>query len=131
MLGLLLKPDPKRVALLGLGGVSLARALRAARHGIRILGVERRAAVIDIARMYFDLPDGRHFTAVCAEAFDEQMLHLHVEGGNIVAFAFRESLPGLRREGFFEAAQSLGLRLGIPLQRHARNPWRQNAETLG
>ena len=65
------------------------------------------------------------------EVFDERILQLHVQGGNIIAFAFRGQLPDFRRDDFFAAAQSLGLRLGIPLQRHARNLWRQNAEILG
>ena len=65
------------------------------------------------------------------EAFDGQVLHLHVQGGNIIAFAFRGHLPDLPRDRFFSAAQALGLRLDIPLQRHARNLWRQNAELLG
>lgn len=200
LLGLLLHPEIRRVGLLGMGGGGLARALRAADRGLRIVGVERRAAVIGVARDYFDLPDdarfdvvhaeaeaflrppqaaldlifsdlyladrvypgqaSRDFLALCRErlsdhgvlisnhwaseftanrsaftalagAFGERMLHLHVQGGNIIAFAFRDQLPDLRRDEFFAAAQSLGLRLGIPLQRHARSLWRQNAEILG
>lgn len=200
MLGLLFNPDARRIALLGMGGGSLARALRAASRGARILAVERRAAVFDVARTYFDLPDDRRFITVCdeaegflrsqsglhdlifsdlylaegvypgqvasgflqlcreqlsddgvliinqwasefqanraafnalAEAFDGRILYLHVQGGNIIAFAFHGQLPDLRRDSFFASAQSLGLRLDIPLQRHARNLWRQNAEILG
>lgn len=200
MLGLLFNPDARRLALLGMGGGSLVRALRAASRGTRIDAVDCRAAVIEVARMFFDLPDDSRFRILCAEAehflksqpgsydliftdlyhaegvhqrqataeylglcrehltdagilvvnqwasefetdrgasnalaasFDDQVLHLHVQGGNIVAFAFRNGLPDLRRDGFFSMAQSLGLRLGIPLQRHARNLWRQNAELLG
>lgn len=200
MLGLLFHPGVRRVTLLGLGGGSLARALRAAGRGLRIQAVERRAAVIGVARRYFDLPDDARFGVVCAEAdeflqsrqtdqdlifsdlylaegmhpdqaatdflqqgrerlsgdgvlivnhwasafevnraafnclaeaFDERVLHLRVQGGNIIAFAFRGQLPDFRRDEFFAAAQSLGLGLGIPLQRHARNLWRQNVEILG
>lgn len=200
MLGLLFHPDVRQVALLGMGGGSLARALRAAVRGLRIRAVERRAAVIEAARAYFDLPDDARFDVVCAEAndflqarraahdlifsdlylaegmypgqaesgflrrvrrslsdgglliinhwasefeinrvafralaeaFDEQVLQLHVQGGNIIAFAFRGQLPDLKRDDFFSAAESMGLCLGIPLQRHARNLWRQNAEILG
>jgi hypothetical protein len=56
-----------------------------------------------------------------AEVFDEGVLHLHVQGGNIVAFALRAQLPDLRQDALFAAAESLGRRLGIPLQRHACN----------
>ena len=200
MLALLLVEDARRLLLLGLGGASLARALRAAGRGLRIIGVERRAAVIEVAGAHFLLPDDGRFLVVCSDAeaylrqpgeafdlvfadlyhaegmfpgqateaflsacrerlsdsgtlvvnrwaseyqahrsasealavvFDDQVLSLYVQGGNIIDFAFRSELPVLRRDVFFAAAQSLGLRLAIPLQRHARNLWRQNAETLG
>lgn len=200
MLGLLLAPGVRRVLLLGVGGGSLARALRAADRGLQITGVERRAAVLDVARAYFRLPDDRRFRAVCEDAdsvlaadadpegliladlylatgmyprqvagdflarcrarlaeggilvlnqwasefpanrtanatlmevFDGRLLQLHVQGGNIITFAFRDALPNLRRDTFFDGAQALGMRLAIPMQRHARNLWRQNAETLG
>jgi len=200
MLGLLFSPEARRLALLGMGGGSLARALRAASRGARIQAVDHRAAVIEVARAYFCLPDDSGFRALCAEAddflqspqavydmifsdlylaegvhpgqatteflqlcrermsdagvlvinqwasefeanreasnalaevFDEQTLYLQVQGGNIIAFAFCGPLPDLKRDSFFSMAQSLGLRLDIPLQRHARNLWRQNAEILG
>jgi len=200
MLVLLLIPQPRHALLLGLGGGSLGRALRVADRGLRIVGIERRAAVIEVARSHFQLPDDRRFTPVCSEAetflrqdeasydailadlylaegmyrrqmeagflalcrerlsetgvlvvnqwasefqanqaasqtllslFDGRVLNLHVQGGNIISLALRGELPELRREAFFAAAQALGLRLGIPLQRHARNLWRQNAEILG
>ena len=200
LLGLLSCPDARRLALLGMGGGSLARAFRAAGRGGRIVGVECRAAVIEVACDWFGLPDDSRFEASCtqsddflrsvelrhdlilsdlyladgmypgqaadsflklcrdrlsdqsvlvinqwasefqanraafnalSEVFDEQVLHLQVQGGNIVAFAFRGQLPDWRRDGFFAAAQSLGRRLDIPLQRHARNLWWQNAQILG
>lgn len=200
MLALLLGEGARSALLLGLGGGSLARALRAADRGLGIVGVERRGAVIDVARTHFRLPEDRRFESVCAEAedflrgeqqpydliladlylaqgmypgqvavdflqlcrerltdkgmlvvnqwasefqsnrsafdalahvFDERVLTLHVQGGNIISFALRGNLPNLRRDAFFAAAQALGLRLSIPLQRHARNLWRQNAEVLG
>jgi spermidine synthase len=200
LLPLVFGRDVRRLLLLGTGGGSLARAMRAADRGFRVLGVDRRQAVLDVARAYFHLPDDRHFEAVCQDAddflqsheglhdlifadlylaegmypgqiadgflrlcrerltedgvlvvnqwasefqtsraafialtevFDGQVLHLHVQGGNIIAFAFRGNLPDLQRDRLFAAAQALGLRLDIPLQRHARNLWRQNAELLG
>jgi spermidine synthase len=174
--------------------------LRAADRGLHIVAVEQRAAVIDVARSHFQLPDDRRFEALCSGAedflrhdsrlhdliladlfvadgmyqgqvaadflrlcrqrlsetgilvvnqwasefqsnrvafedlrqvFDDRVLTLHVQGGNIISFGLRAQLPDLRRDALFAAAQALGLRLGIPLQRHARNLWRQNAETLG
>lgn len=200
MLALLLHPEPRDVVLLGLGGGSLARAMRAADRRLRILGVERRAAVIDVAKRYFDLPKGARFGVICAEAdvflegdsggrdliladlylaegmhprqlatdflalcrarlsesgvlvvnqwaseyqrnrqalgalhevFEGRLIQLHVQGGNILTFGFNGGLPTLRRDDFFADAQALGLRLGVPLQRQARNLWRQNAEVLG
>jgi spermidine synthase len=200
MLGLLFSPEARRLALLGMGGGSLARALLAASRGAHIQAVDHRASVVEVARTYFDLPDDSRFSVSCedahdflqsqregydlifsdlylaegvhpgqastafvqlcrerlsdagilvinqwasefqanreasnalAELFDERTLHLHVHGGNIIAFAFCGPLPDLKRDGFFSMAQSLGLRLDIPLQRHARNLWRQNAEILG
>lgn len=200
MLALLLGERPRSALLLGLGGGSLARALRAVDRGLRITGVERRAAVIEAAQRHFQLPEDRRFEALCREAedflrsdegchgliladlylaegmhpgqvaaefltlcherlaqtgllvlnqwasefrsnraafetlsriFDGRVLTLHVQGGNIVSFALRGELPALRRNSFFAAAQALGLRLAIPLQRHARNLWNQNAEVLG
>jgi len=64
------------------------------------------------------------------EIFDEQVLMLQVQGGNIVLFAFAAGLPELQRKRFFADAQILGLEMRIPLQRIARNLWRQNAEAL-
>lgn len=65
------------------------------------------------------------------EVFEGRLLELHVEGGNIVTFAFRGGLPKLQREAWLSSAEALGKRLSIPLERHARNLWRQNAEILG
>jgi spermidine synthase len=200
LLPLLFDGDPRRLLLLGTGGGSLARALRATDRGFSILGIDRREAVLDAARAFFHLPKDRRFATLCQDAedflqqhaephdlifadlylaegmypgqvaddflrlcrerladggalvvnqwasefqssraafnalndaFDGQVLHLHVQGGNIIAFAFRDHLPDLRRDRLFAGAQALGRRLDIPLQRHARNLWRQNAELLG
>lgn len=200
MLSCLLHPPPDEVLLAGLGGGSLARAMRRARPGATIYGLEQRAAVIEVAREWFGLPADRRFHIVQAEAgaylekvaasfdlilsdlylaegmdpcqttlaylqlahdrlqpdgilvvnqwasehtgnregprhlatvFGDRVLHLHVQGGNIISFAFRGELPHLQRNAFFEQALRLGLRLQIPLARHARNLWRQSAETLG
>lgn len=73
----------------------------------------------------------RAANAVLDELFGGRVLTLHVQGGNIVSFAFAGELPLLDRETLHAAALALGERLAIPLQRHARNLWRQNAEVLG
>jgi spermidine synthase len=64
------------------------------------------------------------------DAFAEQVLHLHVNSGNQIAFCFNGKLPALNRKRFFEEAQALGMKLGIPLQRLARSFWQQNAMAL-
>lgn len=65
-----------------------------------------------------------------AEVFGDQVLYLHVQGGNVIAFAFQDDLPDLDRKPFLEAALKLGQRLDIPLHKLARNFWRQNSEAL-
>ena len=64
------------------------------------------------------------------EVFGRQLLELHVQGGNVITFTFRSALPRLQRKPFLDAALALGQRLDIPLQRLARNFWRQNSEAL-
>ncbi len=52
----LLPPRPRtRVLVLGLGGGSVARALRALAPGVEIVGVERDRAIVDAARRHLDL----------------------------------------------------------------------------
>jgi spermidine synthase len=195
----LLVPAPRRALVLGLGGGSLVRALREYAPRCRVVAVEQRALVVQVARDWFFLPDDdAHLQVVVADAarymaecpvaggmifadlyhadgmdtrqarrdfleqcrnalsdgvlsanlwcsdlrilqeagrvlrevFEERVLELHVQGGNVVFFAFSGPLPVLERKPFFAAAQALGLKLRIPLQRQARNLWRQNAEAL-
>ena len=57
MLGAVLAPNLRRTLVLGLGGGSLARALHAHFPHCRITAVELRAAVLDVARAWFALPD--------------------------------------------------------------------------
>jgi spermidine synthase len=199
ILPLLFAGVPRRALLLGLGGGSLARALRAQAPKCRVHAVEHRAAVAAIAQQYFFLetderltvfiedagaylavnrvlydlllldlyqaegmdrqqaqremlmhcrealtPDGvlvvnlwsseyqpeTRIGAMIRDVFDERVLLLHVQGGNIIVFAFKGTLPLLSRRPFFEAAQALGYRMDIPLQKLARNLWRQNSEIL-
>jgi spermidine synthase len=199
MLSLLLKKDIRSVLLLGLGGGSLARALRHSRDKLKIDAIEYRQSVIDMAKRYFDLPDDPAFNILCKDArqyiestaksfdlifadlylpegmdeaqlndeflgncsqclegngilvinfwsndfhqtllgqqalsrvFGDRVLNSHVHGGNNIAFAFRDDIPDLEKKSFFQAAQQLGLKLDIPLQRLARNFWQQNAVAL-
>jgi len=62
--------------------------------------------------------------------FGNKVLYLHVQGGNVIGFAFKQELPDLKRNVFFDKAQEISQTLDIPLQRLARNFWRQNAEAL-
>lgn len=62
--------------------------------------------------------------------FGEQLLFLQVEGGNSIAFGFRNQPSRINRNPLFEQAQALGMQLEIPLHRLARNFWRQNAQAL-
>lgn len=62
--------------------------------------------------------------------FGRRRLELHVQGGNVITFAFRDALPKLERRPFLDSARTLGQRLDIPLHRLARNFWRQNSEAL-
>lgn len=64
MLLVLLFVKPKRVLLLGLGGGSLASALYHAVAGIHITAVELRAAVIEIAQRYFQLPSAKRIELI-------------------------------------------------------------------
>jgi spermidine synthase len=73
----------------------------------------------------------REGTRVLREVFDEQVLSVQVQGGNLVMLGLAGGIPVLERRRFFEQAQALGLAMDIPLQRHARSLWRQNAEALG
>lgn len=199
MLALLFGAHARDALLLGIGGGSLARALRAARPKMRLTGIEVREAVISTAQSHFNLPDDERFSvqpqdarqylqttddgfdlifadlyeaegvhpdqvdvtfmrsaherlsdegilvvnqwasefaetrgaaSTLSDVFEGQVISVHVQGGNIISFAFRDELPDLKRDVFFDAAQSLGLKLDTPLQRHARNLWRQNAEIL-
>lgn len=59
LLALALQPDPRRVLLLGLGAGALVQALLKASPGSRLLAVELRAAVVELARRWFFLPEDR------------------------------------------------------------------------
>jgi spermidine synthase len=64
------------------------------------------------------------------QAFGERVLHLHITGGNQIACCFKSALPKPAPNRLFRDARKLGMQLGIPLERLARNFWRQNAAAL-
>jgi spermidine synthase len=61
------------------------------------------------------------------KVFNNQVLSLHIKGGNIILFAFPEHVYQLNRKKLFADAQQLSMKLNIPLLRLARNLWQQNA----
>ena len=69
----------------------------------------------------------RHATR---QAFGERVLHLHITGGNQIACCFNSALPKPAPQRLFGDARKLGMQLSIPLERLARNFWRQNAAAL-
>lgn len=68
MLLVLLFCHPKRVLILGLGGGSLVNALYHAVSGIHITAVELRAAVIDVAQRYFQVPRAKRIEIIEQDA---------------------------------------------------------------
>jgi len=64
------------------------------------------------------------------KAFGQQILQLHVQGGNVLSYALNGPLPNLQRKALLESALLLGRALDIPLHKLARNFWRQNSEPL-
>jgi spermidine synthase len=70
MLGLLFVPANARVLLLGLGAGSMVHALLAHREAVQLEAVERRAAVIAVAREWFALPEDDRLTLHVADAMD-------------------------------------------------------------
>ena len=70
MLLALLFCAPRKVLCLGLGAGSLVTTLQHHCKGMRFTAVELRQAVIDIARDYFYLPQGKRVTIHCGDAAD-------------------------------------------------------------
>ncbi|CAL1240782.1 hypothetical protein [Candidatus Methylocalor cossyra] len=110
--GLLFRPDPGPVLLLGLGGGSLARFLLRHFPDCRIEAVESRARVVELARRFFQLPedprltvhvaDGRDF--VCARAEGDTAVY-----GQILVDAYDQAglAPQVQGHEFFAAAVKL------------------------
>jgi spermidine synthase len=70
-LAALLVPRAERALMLGLGGGSLLRGLRAALPACHIMAVERRPGVIEVARRFFALPQDAAVELICAEAAEQ------------------------------------------------------------
>lgn len=68
MLGaLFVKPEPKSVLIVGLGGGTIPRALHDVVPGARIDVVEIDPAVVKVARRYFDLGDSKSLNVIEAD----------------------------------------------------------------
>jgi spermidine synthase len=67
---LLFQPAPRSVLLLGLGGGSLARFFHQHFPDCRLVAVENRAAVVDVARDYFELPADERLRLCTSNALD-------------------------------------------------------------
>lgn len=66
----LLHPQPRRIAMIGLGGGSLARYCRAHLRQVDITAVEIAPEVIAMRSLFGLPPDGRRFRVVCADGAD-------------------------------------------------------------
>jgi len=62
--------------------------------------------------------------------FGDNIAHLQVQGGNVIAFAFKSRLPRVNHKKLISEALALGKALDIPLHTLARNFWRQNLARL-
>ncbi len=62
--------------------------------------------------------------------FGDNIVHLQVQGGNVIAFAFKHRLPKVNHKKLISEALALGKTLDIPLHTLARNFWRQNLARL-
>lgn len=74
--------------------------------------------------------EAKRAQAILESVFGESRLSLHVKGGNVIAYNYVGTLPEWNKKTFFSEAEALGIQLGIPMQKLARNFWRQNAEPM-
>jgi spermidine synthase len=99
---------PKTVLMLGLGGGSLARFLVHHYPQCRIDAVERRPAVIELARRFFELPDQRTLQVLEKDAeqfvaqqqklsYDLLLVDLHTPEGMATANGAPHFIGGCRR----------------------------------
>lgn len=102
---LLLPERPRRrVLILGLGGGSAARVIRAIAPSAQITGVELDPEVVDAARRFFDLDhlgvelvadDARHYLAATRRRFDLILEDVFIGAGNAVHKPHWLPAPGL------------------------------------
>lgn|GEM_PF-58957 len=112
LMGLLFKPEPRKVLLLGLGGGTLAKFLFYHFPECRIEAVEYRPAVAEVAYEYFGLPrdarltvhfsDGNDF--VCAEVGRREAEYDHIF---VDAFDHQGLAEAVNRQDFFSASRRL------------------------
>lgn len=62
--------------------------------------------------------------------FGETVMTLGIPDGNCIAFAFDGPLPTLRERAFLHAAEALGRKMEIPLQRQARALLHENRQAI-
>lgn len=122
MMGFLLfRPPPKRLVLVGLGGGSLAKFAYHHMPETRTIAVELDATVIDVARVYFGLPeecsrlrvvagDGAQYLATEQRAVDALLVDAY-DGASLAA--------SLASESFYRAARAALLPGGM----FAMNLW--------
>ena len=109
MLMVLIFCQPKRVLALGLGGGSLVTALYHTQPKVDITAVELRAAVIEVAKRYFYLPQGKRLTVIQQDA-DEYLLSdaLHKQDIIFADLYHAEGIDGVQlRDDFLARCAAL------------------------
>ncbi|HYE37593.1 hypothetical protein [Methylocaldum sp.] len=110
--GLLFKPEPRNILLLGLGGGSLAKFLLNHFPECRIDAVECRSAVATVAYEYFGLPEDARLAVhvsegndfVCAEAERREAEYDHIF---VDVFDHQGLAETVNQQDFFSATRRL------------------------
>jgi spermidine synthase len=131
LIGLVFVPVPERILLLGLGGGSLARFLVRHYPDARIEVIELRAAMVDVARRYFGLPDHPGLSIQIGDGGESIMRRVGAGGDGydlilIDIFDDRGLAPSLMRPEVFEALPRLLKPRGVA----AINLWNSHPETF-
>lgn len=100
-LGLVFRPDSKKVLFLGLGGGAGIRSFRRSYPQVQITAVDIDPTVVEVARKFFFLQederlsvvvdDARHFLSVTEESFDQIILDVYNQDGYPSRMYTRES----------------------------------------
>jgi spermidine synthase len=109
MLGFLLfLPEARRILMVGLGGGSLAKFIRARMPEVSVVAVEILPEVVAAARCYFHLPpEDERFQVVVAEGGEYVAAHPQGFDALLVdAFESGAHPPSLRSAAFYEAARA-------------------------